>query len=73
MVVVIRTGRSIEKWCDRCNQKVRTVTPEQACLIFDTTLERMLASVDTDSIHFAGICEEELLICLNSVAREFFW
>ena len=54
--------------CDRCNQWVQMVTPNQAAAIARVAVRTINRWVEADSIHFAESPEGLLLICLNSIS-----
>jgi hypothetical protein len=72
-VFVIRRGRiGATAWCARCDQQVRTVTPDEAAFTAHASTRAIYRRVESRELHFLETPEEPLLVCLNSLSSVSF-
>jgi uncharacterized protein YaeQ len=67
VMILRRSNDAIQVWCERCGDRVRMVTAEQAGIISGSTLRLVLRQVEADAVHFSETSEGRLFICLNSL------
>lgn len=69
-VMILRRNKdAIQIWCERCGERVKMVTAEQAGVISGSTLRLVLRQVEADAVHFTETAEGRLFICLNSLMQ----
>lgn len=66
VLVVRRSGRGVETWCEECGEQVRMVTLEEAMALTGASSREIHRRVEAGEIHFRETAEGRLLICLNS-------
>jgi hypothetical protein len=68
--VVRRTKETAGVWCERCGERVRMVTPEEAARTTGASTRAIYRRVETGRMHFIETAEGLLLVCLTSIKAE---
>lgn len=66
-IVVRRSGKTSDRWCDSCGRYVRMVTAEQAALVSGRSLRDLIRVIDNGDLHYHETPEGLLSICLDSL------
>lgn len=67
LLVIRRRYQAVEAWCDRCQQAVVMIRPDQAAAVTGRTMRTIFNEVEAHAIHFLEQPDGLLLICLNSL------
>ena len=69
VMILRRSNDARMSWCERCGERVKMVTAEQAGIISGSTLRLVLRHVEANTVHFTETEDGRLFICLNSLMQ----
>ncbi len=67
VLVVNRSGHSVEGWCSECNRETTLVTPEDAANIAGIGTRFVYRLIEVGEVHSQEAPGEVLLLCLGSL------
>lgn len=68
VVVVRRTGKAVQFWCDECRELVPMVRVEDAAALLAATPRAVYRWVEAGKLHFAESERGLVLVCAQSLA-----
>ena len=66
-LLVVRSGRGAECWCEGCGAAVRMLGLDEAAVVADRSQREIVRRIEAGSLHFRESAGGRLLICPNSL------
>lgn len=64
-----RRIRAVEVWCERCQQTVMMLRPDEASSLSGLSVRSLCRAVEASELHFTETTDGLLFICLNSLIQ----
>jgi len=68
LLILRRSGRVVDRWCDRCRAEVKMIGVEEAAAIAGLSQRKLFRLAEAGEIHFMETLQGQALFCLNSLS-----
>lgn len=65
-------GKTFVAWCEACGTEALMIKPEQAAVIYNTTMRDMFRQIENGELHFIETTKGELFVCSSSLQQQKF-
>jgi hypothetical protein len=70
LLVVSRSHRVVERWCQECRARVRMIPLEEAAAVAGVSQRRLFNLAEGQEIHFMETADGQVLFCANSLLTQ---
>jgi len=70
LLVISRSMRSIERWCDSCAANSKFVPVDAAAAVSGVSQRTIFRWAEADAIHLIETADGKAMFCLNSIVRQ---
>ena len=68
LLILRRSGRVVDSWCDRCHAEVKMIGVEEAAAIAGLSQRKLFRLAEAGEIHFIETTQGQALFCLDSLS-----